>query len=426
MAKASEQGSFKTRGVDKLEPPAAGRKEYFDPDLPGFGLRVSAEGRRTWICRYRVKGHRHKSLLTIGTYRASDSAPIMLTLADARDIAKDALRAAEKGRDPADDKRKRLKAETFKELAELYVERYAKGDPKNPRKRSWRKDQNIINKDLIPELGNRKAGEITRGEAREVLRGIEKRGAPIMANRTLEVARKIYNWALAEDVGGIEANPFHRIPKPAAERRRDRVLTDDEIRAVWGALPSIDPVVADAYRLVFYTAARIGEVTGLPRIELSEPGWWNLPAERSKNKLPHRIPLVKQAQAVIAERRKRNAEAAEAEVVEETPWIFPAPKGGPWRWMYGEHAELVKAAGVSNFGPHDIRRTLATRLGSMGISRLVIGKVLNHAERGVTAVYDRSSYDREKGRALAAWARKLEEILAAKAPAENVTEFRRA
>src|SRR4029077_12055761 len=110
--------------------PARGRVEFFDKSTPGFGLRVTSNGHRSWICLYRYKGQKRR--YTIGTYP-------QLGLADAREEAKEVLRRAAKGEDPATEKKRERKAETFREAAALYLEHHAK-----VKKRTWRADHNIL------------------------------------------------------------------------------------------------------------------------------------------------------------------------------------------------------------------------------------------------------------------------------------------
>ena len=395
--------TMKSRNIATLEVPEQGRIEYFDTNLTGLAVRVSDKGRKTWCVLYRVNGRRGKRRLVLGTYPN-------LSLADARGLAKAALRAAEKGIDPAERKKRERSAKTFSELADLYVERHAK-----VRKRSWKVDQRIIAKDLKPAFGRMRAADVRRGDVRELLDKIAARGAPIQANRTLEVVRKLYNWAVGQEY--VETSPCDHVEKPSSENSRDRVLGDAEIRAIWEALASIDPVVAATYKLRFLTAARGGEILEMRREEIAGE-WWTVPASRSKNGLSHRVYLTQAAREEIAGMDGHNKGGE---------WIFPGPANtSPIRKIYKDHAALCEAAQVKNFIPHDIRRTVATNLGAMGFNRLVIGKVLNHVERGVTSVYDRASYDGEKKMALEAWAGRLGEIIADKQVPSNVVELARA
>jgi integrase len=386
------------RNVAKLPAPKSGRIEYFDKKLPGFGLRVTDKGARSWIVLYRHKGTQRR--YTIGALSQS------LGFGAARDQAKAILRRAANGEDPAADKKREREAETVKELAEQYIEDHAK-----KHKRSWRADENIINKDLIPRFGNRKPIDITRPDIRGMLKEIEERGSPIQSNRTFEVVRKLFNWAIGEDRAGLEHNPCDHVKKVAKERRRERVLSDDEIRAIWSALPSIDQDSADVYRLLFMTAARKGEVTEMEWPEI-DGAWWMLPPERSKNGRPHRVYLTEAARAVLDGRAKPEDRKGR---------VFPSRgKTGMLFGIYDAHPELLKASGTAGWTLHDIRRTVASNLGKLGFSRFIQDRILNHVDRGVGSIYDVYSYDREREQALTAWVGRLEEIVFGKPQVGNV------
>jgi hypothetical protein len=388
------------RNVTTLEPPKSGRIEYFDKNLSGFGLRVTDKDARSWIVLYRHKGIQRR--YTIGALSQS------LGLLEARDNAKAVLRRAASGEDPAADKRRDREAETIRELAEGYIEEHAK-----KHKRTWRTDQNIINKDLIPRLGNRKPADVTRADIRGMLKDIEKRGSPIQSNRSFEVVRKLFNWAIDEERGGIEHNPCDHVKKVAKERRRERVLSDAEIRVVWNALPAIDQDLADVYRLLFMTAARKGEVTEMEWPELKEVPWWMLPKERSKNGRQHRVYLTEAARAVLDSRAKPEAWVGR---------VFPSrgKKTGLLFGIYDAHPDLLKASGTAGWTLHDIRRTVASNLGKLGFSRFIQDRILNHVDKGIGAVYDLYSYDREREAALTAWGKRLEEIASGEPEPENV------
>ena len=193
------------RSVDAIRPPEAGQIDYWDADRPGFGLRASAGGRKAWVVMYRHGNVKRR--LTLGTYPT-------LSLAEARQKAAAAHHAVQySGADPANDKKAERRAETFPELAREYLERHAKRQ-----KRSWRKDQLILEKDALPRFRKRKVKDITRRDIIAMLDDIVARGAPIQANRTLEVVRKLFNWAVARDI--LEANPCYRVPKPSTENHQ--------------------------------------------------------------------------------------------------------------------------------------------------------------------------------------------------------------
>ncbi len=388
------------RSVEAIKPPASGQVDYWDTDHPGFGVRVSAGGRKTWVAMYRHGNLKRR--LTIGTYPT-------LSLAEAREKAIAAHHAVQySGADPATAKKVERAAETFAELAADYIERHAKRQ-----KRSWRKDELILEKDALPRFGNRKAKDITRRDIIAMLDEIVERGAPIQANRTLEIVRKMFNWAIARDILAI--NPCYRVSKPSAENRSDRVLTGKEIFAVWNALAAEAPLTAATFKLRLLTAQRGAEVLAMRWDRISN-GWWTIPAEIAKNGFSHRVPLSAPALDLLDDIRPRG---------EGSEWVFPGASGEGHRvTIHKAHNRISRRSGVA-FVPHDLRRTAASHMTGMGIARLVVSKVLNHVEPGITAVYDRHSYDAEKRSALDMWARRVDEIVTRRdAAASNLIALR--
>jgi integrase len=360
-----------------------GQRTECRKDLPGFSVRVRRA--ETFSVLYR-RGRRR---------RYSGRYPV-LGLSQARTLARKALAEAVMGGDPDARKIEERRAETFSDLCREYLERYAK-----TRKRSWREDERRIQKSLLPNLGHRPVGEIRRVEVRSVLESIANRGAGIEANRTLALVRRIFNWGISVDL--VERNPCALIPRPARERMRSHVLSAPDIRALFSALEKERPWTSAALRLMLLTAQRGGEVLGMrwADVDFSE-GCWTIPEERSKNGLSHRVPLSPPAVALLESQRL---------LCGESPWVFPCASGrGPLAGIQKAIQRVRRRAGIDLRG-HDLRRTAASNMASMGIPRLVIARILNHVETGVTAVYDRHSYDREKREALEVWGRRLAEIV---------------
>jgi integrase len=234
-------GALTHKGVEALPVPTNGQRDYWDPSLRGFGVRVSQGGRRTYVLRYRIGGRQRR--LTLGVHPR-------LSLADARDRAKDALREVAHDKDPADAKAAEREADTFAELADEYLKRHAVN------KLSKDEDNRILNVYLLPEWRNRRAKDITRRNVKELLTGIVDRGSPVMANRVWALINKVFNFGIEEDI--VEANPCHLVKRPGEERQRERVLTEDEIRAFWQALDGEPLPYRAFYRLALLTAQRCG------------------------------------------------------------------------------------------------------------------------------------------------------------------------
>lgn len=371
------------RGIAGLKPTPGKQIDYFDERMPGFGLRVSPSGHRAWIVLYRA-GRRLRRL-TLGPY------PV-LSLADARLKAKLALSEVIQGADPAAEKRAERRAEIFGELAVEYIEKHAK-----VRKRSWREDQRMIDRELMPGWRHVKVHAIGRREVRMLVEKLVARDAPIQANRLFALVRKMFNFAIQREV--VEINPCAGLGQPTPNRQRDRVLSEEEIRILWKALDTERPLCTASFKLRLLTAQRGAEIMSMRWDHLDLPtGWWTVPAELAKNGRSHRVPLSPEAIAVLRDVRKLSLDG---------PYLFPSPTGLQAQQYTQKAVQRLRQVSGLEFTGHDLRRTAASLMTGMGISRLTVSKILNHVETGVTSVYDRHSYDREKREALEAWGERL-------------------
>ena len=407
--RVSRRIHFTDRALKALKaPPRPTQVDYFDDSLPGFGLRVSYNGRKSWIALYRCNGV--KGRLTLGRFD-------VIPLAEAREQARNALKAAGRGDDPSVQKGRDREAPTFKQLADRYIEQYAK-----PKKRTWQKDRRLLDNNLIPALGRKKAHLITRADLRTELNKVKNRPAPVEANRTFEVVRRLFNWAIEEEI--VADNPAFKLAKPADETPRERSLTADELQALWEALGGASPVVRGVFRLMLLSAQRRNEVSRMRWVDLDRrEGWWNIPAELTKTKRPYRVPLTRPMLAIIEEIEKLSL---------DPEWVFPRAEGGgpvPETNVTRPFRKLIKSAVIAHFMPHDLLHTVTSHMTAMGISQFDVGKVRHHTSRDSktsTSRYDHYAYDREKRRALDLWNVRLLDIVAGKAAASNVVELARA
>jgi len=406
---------FTDKGVKAIPLPESGRKYYWDSTMPKFGLRVSSTGAKTWITMYWHQGRKRRH--TLGSY------PDM-TLADARERARQSLNEAANGYDPAGEKAAERVADTFAELAAIYLEKHAK-----KKKDQGREDERILNKDLLPKWKNIKAKDIRRRDVRAVLDSVIDRGAPIHANRVLALVRKVFNFGISRDI--VEFNPCTAISIPTKPKSRDRILTPEEIRKVWASIEQDEVRISVLFKLRLITAQRGGELVTMAWDDIDfESAIWTIPAEKAKNGLAHRVPLSPFALKVLAPLIERRNDPQWA-----SRWVFP--NWGPYKERKDrsrpadEHISNIQKATQRirlregcevDFVGHDLRRTAASYMASMGISRLVISKILNHVESGITAVYDRHSYDREKREALEAWGTRIDDILEKRIPRGLCTE----
>src|SRR5215472_5133524 len=287
-ARVSRRIRFTDRTLKALKPPPRPKQlDYFDNSLPGFGLRISYNGRKSWVVLYRCNGV--KGRLTLGRF---DVVPLV----EAREQARNALKMVARGDDPAIQKNRDREAPTFQQLSDRYVEQYAK-----PKKRTWRKDRRLLDNNLIPALGRKKAHLITRADLRAAFNDIKNRPAPIEANRTFEVARKLFNWAVEEEI--LTESPAFKLPKPAEEFSRERTLTADELQALWAALENAGPMVRGVFRIMLLSAQRRNEVSHMRWVDLDRREcWWNIPAGLTKTKRPYRVPITPAMASIIDDR----------------------------------------------------------------------------------------------------------------------------
>jgi integrase len=393
------------RSITTLKAVGGVRTDYRDELLPGFFLRVTPHGTRTFGIVYTTRD---------GRLRRCTLGPVgPVGLAEARARAKRLRGAVAQGDDPHGDqmkaRRQRLTAATVEDLVEAFL---ASKEALAWRPKTRQEFARILRVELVPALGHLKPEEVKRGEIRALVDRLSDR-APVMANRVFEVTRRLYTWAIGKDL--VETSPCVGLSKPSPETQRDRVLTEEEIRAVWAGCDAEPGIIADAFRLMLVTAQRRGEVLSM-RWQDVDGSWWTIPAELAKNGLAHRVPLSRQALAILERLRKRA----------NGPWVFPSPTTArPIENPQKAAERLRERSKVADLRLHDLRRTAASLMTGMGISRLTVKKILNHAERDVTAVYDRHSYDPEKRTALDAWGRRLDAIVSGINGRENIVALRR-
>ncbi|MBT3703261.1 MAG: tyrosine-type recombinase/integrase [Alphaproteobacteria bacterium] len=373
----------------------------------GFGVRITPRGQKSWVWLYHFDGRPRR--MTFGKYPG-------MGLADARIALADAQKQLDHGIDPGaalvDQRKAERDADTVSDLISDYIEKWAK-----PNKRSWVEDERILRKDVEPDWGRRKAADIVRRDVIKLLDSIVDRGAPIQANQTLAVIRKMYNWAISRDI--VQASPCYMVKAPGKKKQRDRVLTPAETEILWNNLAQakMSDSIRFALKLQFATAQRKGEVIGAEWSEIDfDEQIWTIPPEKAKNGLAHRVPLSQIALELL---KQINSVAGDSR------WLFPSPHGDkPITGPAVDHAmrNNKEYLELENVTPHDLRRTAASYMTSMGINRLTVSKILNHAESGVTAVYDRHSYDNEKREALDAWGLRLSKLIVGKQESEGIQQ----
>ncbi|MBB1089795.1 integrase arm-type DNA-binding domain-containing protein [Rhodopseudomonas palustris] len=417
--------------------PGAARREVPDGGCRGLYLVIQPSGGKSWVFRYRASGASRK--LTIGPVYIGDDEPGSValgrpvTLAGARKLAGEAALQVAKGADPAGERvrdrksaREIAERDTVEAVARRFVLEHGKA-----RNRSWvptarliglAPDKNDPTKlirvkgggEILSRWGHRPIREITRRDVNDLLRAIVVRGSPITSNRVLAHVRKMFNWAVGEDI--IPTSPCIGVTRKADETPRSRYLRDDELRLVWQAAGALEYPWRQFFRLLILTMQRRNEVAGIRRSEIrADDRLWIIPADRAKNGIEHEVPLSDAAMAILESCPEIGREGffltrygaaglsgfskAKIEIdaailtIQRTEAVAS-----------GENPDAVTP--LENWTLHDLRRTGSTGLAALEVDIVVAEKLLNHKSgslRGVVGTYNRHHYSDKKRAAMEAW-----------------------
>lgn len=392
-------------GVAALKPRAA-RYAYPDPELRGHYVRVSPSGSKSYavVRRDPVTGKQ--------VWAAIGSAAV-LKIEEARARARMALQRIAAGL-PAIEPRTEA-PETFRQVAENWQRRHveAKG------LRSRAEIERTLNKYVMPSWGDREFIGIRRRDIASLLDRIEDEHGARQADLVLAYLRTMATWYAARRDDYVP--PFIRGMRRAAPVKRARVLTDDELRAVWGEAQKPGQLGA-VIRLALLTAQRREKIASM-RWEDIDGEVWTVPAEARSKGTGGALKLPPQAMAIIRGQPRH----------EGNPYVFAGRTKGSHFDGFSKHkAAFDKAlpkvrtpdggeSAIPSWTVHDLRRTARSLMARAGVRPDIAERVLGHVQAGVEGVYDRHRYDTEKGEALAALAALIERILTP--PVENVVSL---
>ncbi len=378
--------------------PAATSQIYWDTEQRGFGLLVLPSGEKRYVVQYRVAGRSRRLTFKPG-----------LSLTEARKEAKAKLGDVAKGRDPLAERRRQEgeATNTLKAIVEEYFDREGK------KLRSADDRLAAFERLIFPVLGARQIDSIKRSEIVRLLDKIEDERGPSMAHVALAFLSRVFNWHASRDDDFLSPvkRGMGRI-KPD-ENARERVLTDDELRAVWQATEATTGPYGHYVRFLLLTATRRNEAAGMRREELSN-GDWIIPAKRMqggkcmKGKREHVVPLSAAAKAIMDDLPK----LGKGDLVFTTGGHHPISS-----FSFYKRA-LDKASGVTGWRQHDLRRTARSLMSRAGVNADIAERCLAHKIGGIRGTYDRYAYHDEKAHAFEMLAALVDRIITP--PADNV------
>lgn len=389
--------------IASLKPAAPGaRAHYWDALVPGFGLRVTDRGAKSFVVYRRWPGSRAPARRTIGDVKS-------LTLAEARDKAREWITLAERGIDPAEQQRKarideqRRRQSTFKAVVEAWL---ASDEVKKTRTADSVARE--TRDEFVAVWGDWPITDVTAADVAAVIRA-KATTAPAQARNLLGYLKRFFGWAQAQHSYELEASPVAALkPDRLVGKKviRKRVLSDEELRALWQVTEALDYPFGPLVRLL--------ALTGQRRSDVSEARWpefdlvkrlWIIPAERYKTDAPHVVPLSDDAVAILENLPRFNRGD---HVFSTTFGVRPASGFSKLKVRLDK---LLEGKLTAPFILHDIRRTVRTGLSALPIADNVRELVIGHAQPGLRAVYDQYAYLDEKRRALELWAARLNAIV---------------
>lgn len=365
MKKSMSTGTKLTkRVVESVKPHKSEELLVWDSEIKGFGLRVYPTGRRTYFVQYRNEFHRTRRK-KIGVHGA-------VTAEQAREMAKSLLGDVAKGADPSQDAQMRRTKASFVDLAQEYLEVHAK---MNKRPKSYREDEQMLEKIILKRWPDQKVEEITTQDIQYLHHAL--RDTPYMANRVRALLSKMFNtaiqWKLRTD------NPVNGVAK-YQEHKRNRWLNEDELEKLWGTLETYpNQSVARAIWLLVLTGSRRNEVLAATWDQFDlEKGVWTKPAHTTKQNRMEHLPLSSQAIDLLKTMKKTAQEH----------FLFPSRvPGQPIQDIKKAWKTIQKRAGLEDVRLHDLRHTHASHLVSSGLSLSIVGKLLGHTQASTTQRY---------------------------------------
>lgn len=364
-------------------PPNRVQIDLWDRAVRGLSLRVTSNGVKTFSLKYRnARGNEKR--VTLGRYPE-------ISLADARTSAMEYKARVARGEDPgADRKTPKPEGRTVSSLIDEFVKRHASFN------KSGKETERILRREFQRDFGSRDFASIAKADMIGLIETITDRGAPVLARNTLAAVRKMFNWAVSRDL--LDRSPCDRVKAPGKAPKRERVLSINEVRAIWQAAHRLDWPFGPLVQLLMLTGQRRSEIANLrwPWID-EEARLIAFPAAIMKNGREHLLPMSEPVSEIVRnlprfgsdDRLFRSRSNASKNVVSG----FSKTK-----------RRLDELSAATHWVLHDIRRTVATQMNALGIQDTTVDRILSHAIPGVSGVYNKYKYLDEKREALDRWA----------------------
>jgi integrase len=428
------------RSIQAARPPRAGDQTIvYDSHEPGMALRTMASGHKSFVFVGRFPPSTNPTRRSLGSYAGPRAEPVppedalldlsVLTLAQAREKARLWRRLIQRGIDPDVEARRRrseretrerqIAADSFEAVARRFIAEHVAG------KRTAQDIAALIEAKLVSHWGARPIIGISKRDVIDRIEDIKRTSGNEAARQALAYARVLFGWAMERDI--IAASPCPVMSKRskllAPKTMRQRVLDNDEIKLIWRAteanLYPADPFL----RLLLILGCRRNELARAHwrEFDLRKPGaeTWTLKGERTKTGDPRIVPLPAMAAGMIAALPRFAA----------GDFVFSALHGRrPFTAFSrmkatfdGKIRKLNGGVPLEQWGLHDLRRSMRTRLSALPIAPIVSELMIGHRQQGIAAVYDLHRYEAEQRHGYELWCARLRDIV--EPPPQNVVRL---
>ena len=428
------------RTLKSLKPAPKGETYgQMDSIVPGFGVRVSETGRKTFILVARFPGSLHPTRRALGIYGA-------LTLEQARNKARGWLEDIRKGTDPRDAEERQRQAEqkkranTFATVVEDFINHEVIGpDPANPKQRRGAKSARELRAYFVPLWGDMPIVDITREQIQKAIKGIRDyggygmlgahgikakprrdrkgKGAPGMARNLLANLKTLFSWAIEQNEYGLQVSPCAILKATTfvgTKRSRQRALDNLELATLWRVAQRLRYPFGEVYQLLILTGLRLNEVVGASWGEFDlKDRVWTIPAKRMKGRndraRPHAVPLTDDMIKILDTLPRFNhgdclfslsLGARPAIVADKIKEVIDARMLRSLRALARLHGKDPTRVQLEDWVNHDIRRTVRTGLARLRVDSDVAEAVLSHAKPGIVGTYNTYDLLAEKREAL--------------------------
>ena len=368
---------------------------FFDDALRGFGLRVRRGSGdrviRNWIIQYRAHGHARRMI--VGSAER-------LTAAQARDQARKLLAKVDLGGDPQAEKHERRERDSrsLRSVISDFLDYKGSAEARKVKEGTLRILRRYLEGPKLKPLHGMPIDRITRMDVQARVSAVLRESGAPSAIVFRSALSSLFVWAMEEHL--IEVNPVIGSRKPPPQPSRERELSDQELALIWRSLR--DDEYAKVAKLLILTGCRREEIAAMRRSEFDlDAGTWTLPATRSKNGKPHTLPITPLMERIINSIPRRERD------------ILFGQKNGFTSWKFGKRA-LDQKLGLPAWTHHDIRRSVASRMGDIGIMPHIVEQILNHqsgTKRGVAGIYNKSVYANDVTAAMLRWSDHIEGLV---------------